>query len=122
MISPCKCIGSVKYVHILCLKKWFYNKININSHNPVISILWDEFKCEICKTPFPLSIPYEDKIYKLLEFNEMEDKNTLKKKILTLEYLSTDNDYNSPKGIFIIDFSKNKKILIVIKLIILLFI
>ena len=27
LISPCECSGSIKYIHVDCLKTWLYNKI-----------------------------------------------------------------------------------------------
>lgn len=40
-ISPCKCDGSIKYVHIYCLEKW--RRITQNPSN-----------CEICGTKFKI--------------------------------------------------------------------
>ena len=36
LISPCKCSGSIKYVHKKCLKKWIKNKAE------------NKDSCEIC--------------------------------------------------------------------------
>ena len=46
LIIPCKCEGSIKYVHKLCIKKWIaINKIDIsNAH------------CEICGTKFNIKV------------------------------------------------------------------
>lgn len=50
IISPCRCSGSLKYVHQNCLLKWY------NSKNQEIVIPGKftqfNFQCEICKTPY----------------------------------------------------------------------
>lgn len=48
LIIPCKCAGSIKYVHHGCLKTWVKSHYNTN-------LL--EAKCEICKEYFLLSRP-----------------------------------------------------------------
>ena len=52
LISPCKCSGTMKYIHFFCLQKWIANKTNLNSENGVITILWEYFNCELCKFRF----------------------------------------------------------------------
>ena len=42
LISPCKCAGSVKYIHEECLKTWL-----ISQEGDI-----DEGQCELCKTSF----------------------------------------------------------------------
>jgi hypothetical protein len=46
LITPCKCAGSVKYIHEECLKTW------IASHREEI----DKSCCELCKTPYTMTI------------------------------------------------------------------
>jgi E3 ubiquitin-protein ligase MARCH1/8 len=46
MIRPCKCAGSVQYVHEDCLKLW------IVSHGTNLT----GAKCEICQTEFKMQI------------------------------------------------------------------
>lgn len=41
LISPCKCQGSLKYVHVDCLAEWMNCKGSISALN--------NFSCEICK-------------------------------------------------------------------------
>ena len=53
-IIPCKCIGSVRYIHVDCLRGWFSNKKEETYHRGILSIYWEEIKCELCKTPINL--------------------------------------------------------------------
>jgi hypothetical protein len=52
LISPCKCAGSVQYVHIQCIKKW--RRMTENSDFIMM--------CQICLTKYnmPLKYPLED--------------------------------------------------------------
>ena len=70
LINPCKCIGSMKYVHFKCLRSWtdkkkvYYFDIGIESH------YWENLICELCNTGLELVVrgPNFDKELLLLEF------------------------------------------------------
>jgi len=47
LVSPCNCIGSVKFVHWLCLFKWMTGKLQQNEN--CLTLLKKNFKCELCK-------------------------------------------------------------------------
>lgn len=53
LISPCTCIGSVRFVHLLCLRQWHKSKMNIKTFNVLVVHSFKMFECEICKTPIP---------------------------------------------------------------------
>lgn len=38
MCSPCECMGTIKYIHVACLKEWIKEKKSI--------------KCELCGTSY----------------------------------------------------------------------
>ncbi len=49
LIFPCKCNGSIKFVHELCLNKWRYKSINISSY----------YNCDQCKYSYKFGYKYE---------------------------------------------------------------
>ena len=51
LLSPCKCSGSIKYIHEECLKTWLV------SHNEDLS----ESCCELCKTPLLMEFTMKHK-------------------------------------------------------------
>ena len=53
LISPCNCTGSMKYIHIDCLKEWLEGKKHMKETPVVNSYIWKNLECEICKTPLP---------------------------------------------------------------------
>ena len=69
LINPCNCTGSVKSVHLICLRKWLTSKIIINHSfdNSVTSYSYKPFECELCKEQIPERIKYNDEIISLIE-------------------------------------------------------
>ena len=52
LICPCKCSGSMGYIHILCLKEWLNSKRLVYEGPKVTSYFWKALECELCKEPF----------------------------------------------------------------------
>ena len=50
IISPCKCIGSVRYIHLLCIQEWLESKKHKKETPFVNSYIWRGLECEICKS------------------------------------------------------------------------
>lgn len=85
LISPCKCNGSVKYLHLECLKKWVLSLVKKKQTAEVLSLSWKSIQCEICKTPLPKAIYFKKQVIELLDITrpkfpyvmfEVLDKNT----------------------------------------------
>ncbi len=51
--SPCACTGSVRLVHVECLKEWLKSKVVIKKTDCAITYTWKEFECEVCKNKYP---------------------------------------------------------------------
>ncbi|XP_071418912.1 E3 ubiquitin-protein ligase MARCHF7 isoform X3 [Pithys albifrons albifrons] len=50
LIEPCKCSGSLQYVHQECMKKWLQSKINSGSSLEAVTT------CELCKEKLHLNL------------------------------------------------------------------
>ncbi|XP_077792697.1 E3 ubiquitin-protein ligase MARCHF7 isoform X2 [Podarcis muralis] len=50
LIEPCKCTGSLRYVHQECMKKWLQSKINSGSSLVAVTT------CELCKEKLHLNL------------------------------------------------------------------
>lgn len=57
LISPCRCSGSMKSVHVLCLKEWLRSRIAPCAN--AASYCWKDISCELCKERLPLHIDIE---------------------------------------------------------------
>lgn len=53
LINICKCIGSVKYVHLDCLRDWFSSKMITVSSVNLIMHKYPKLKCELCNYDIP---------------------------------------------------------------------
>ena len=48
-ITPCKCMGSMKYIHLKCLREWTDSKKQFLEQDGIVSYYWENLNCELCK-------------------------------------------------------------------------
>ncbi|NXI75203.1 MARH7 ligase, partial [Rhipidura dahli] len=68
LIEPCKCTGSLQYVHQECMKKWLLSKINSGSSLEAVTT------CELCKEKLHLNLEGFD-IHELYRAHANEQVN-----------------------------------------------
>lgn len=58
LVNPCKCSGSSKYIHFLCLQTWLKSKAVVNCLLTPACNYYEikDIECEICKIIFPGNI------------------------------------------------------------------
>ena len=104
LIQPCQCSGSLRYIHLDCLRHWIgtrnWTRVENNEHCCIYLI--KEIDCELCKTKLPDYIRHKNRLYKIIEFH------TNFKNYLSFENLTLDKQKN--KFIYVINLSKDKKI------------
>ncbi|XP_010884825.2 E3 ubiquitin-protein ligase MARCH7 isoform X2 [Esox lucius] len=68
LIAPCRCTGSLQYVHCDCIKKWLRSKISSGTNLEAITT------CELCKEKLHLNIENFDinELYRTHERSEYE--------------------------------------------------
>lgn len=59
LICPCTCKGSIKYVHVDCLRRWVSGQLNISNTDDDI-FFYKSTPCELCKTTFPSHVTIGD--------------------------------------------------------------
>ncbi len=103
MISICKCKGSMN-LHLECLKKWIKSKLQIKEINnkPGISYIIQQFKCEICKEPYPITIKNNNNYYNLINYNIPVGQN-----YIILQSLNLNEEKNYPFSIHVLIFIEN---------------
>lgn len=84
-IVPCKCSGSVGFVHFKCLKSWLNLKVTQKQQGNILSLFWRSFECEICKHAYPYIFKVGEQIYKLVEMAKPDQPNYLVMESLPLE-------------------------------------
>ena len=60
LIAPCKCSGSMKLIHLQCLKTWFAGKRVMKVSQMVTTYFWKHLECELCKHPYPYETKSQD--------------------------------------------------------------
>jgi hypothetical protein len=72
LVNPCHCIGSVRFIHILCLRRWLKSKVTTKNFNFLLVHSFKSFDCELCKTVIPEKIKYRNEIISLIDFQKPE--------------------------------------------------
>ena len=104
LIYPCNCRGSMKYIHLNCLKQCISSKscVKINSNDNYTIYNLKTIECELCKEKIPDFIKIDDKLYEILNFNS-EYKN-----FIIIESLSQDRHKN--KYLYVINLDNKDTI------------
>lgn len=86
LVHPCKCSGSLKYIHLKCLKHWIMTKScqKVDESDFCNVFLFKEVECEICKMQFPDLIKHNGQYFYLLDFTK-DFKNYLILETITLD-------------------------------------
>ena len=66
LISPCKCSGSIKYIHVKCMQEWYKSKLVSRVMQNTTSYTIKGLECELCKQRFSMSIEHDGKIIDLV--------------------------------------------------------
>ena len=100
LIHPCNCDGTMKYIHLQCLRLLIQSKIKKTETESCKVFTFKTLECEICKMVFPEKIRIKGSIFPIIDF-EKPDK----------DYIILDGlikEIPEEKSIFIVHF-KNKK-------------
>ena len=100
---PCKCAGSVGFIHFECLKNWLNTKMNKKESDHLISMYWKTFECEICKQAYPYLFKVGPRIYKLVEIQQPKNCGYF----MVMESLPLEK--NTSRTIHILGFSPQKE-------------
>ena len=103
LVQPCQCSGSLKYIHLKCLKHWIITRscIKVEENDCCSVFLFKEVECEICKAKLPDLINHKGKLFSLLDFSDEF------KSYLILETLTLDEENN--KFLYIISHETNRQ-------------
>ena len=104
LVQPCKCSGSMKYIHLNCLKQWLFTKscTRLEKKTNFSIFIIKPVECELCKTKLPDFIMHNNKLYELLDFRTEFENH------LTIESLTIDKNNN--KCLYVINLDDNYSI------------
>ena len=69
LISPCNCSGTMKYIHLSCLKNSIKIKYHKKSEQYYDIFLFQNYNCEICLAVYPKYIIYKTQVYYLIDID-----------------------------------------------------
>ena len=80
LIKPCKCSGSMKYIHYKCLLHWLKTKIQIDKSEYIDNNFFliyspENVQCELCKEFLPHFIKHNNVLYNLTELEQNYDSD-----------------------------------------------
>ena len=105
LIKPCKCSGSMKYIHLKCLLFWLKSK-TVHSNNSVENnnffnsyFIEDSLQCELCKEIFPDFIKHNHIKYCLIDFDYSQENQIKKNNIISAQnFINTSHEIENNKN------------------------
>ncbi|CAK86321.1 unnamed protein product (macronuclear) [Paramecium tetraurelia] len=99
LLNPCMCSGSIKYVHLECLKIWLRMKLESRQSDNCLVYLWKNLECELCKYNYPSKFKSDDTYYDLVELCKPNDYP-----YLMMEFKKKQLDCHKNSGVYILKF------------------
>ena len=111
LISPCKCNGGLKYIHLSCLRNWIEARAILKtneSNDECLKYEINQVNCEICQEPYPdyIYIKEKDNFYEIFDFIQMKFNNYIILETIPLNY------ENEKREIFVLSFDEKDSIFI----------
>ena len=105
LIKPCKCSGSMKYIHLKCLLFWLKSK-TVHSNNSIDNnnffksyFIEDSVQCELCKEIFPDFIKHNHIKYCLIDFDYSQENQIKKNNIISAQnFINTSHEIENNKS------------------------
>ena len=95
LLCPCKCKGSMRFIHFSCLKKSIMQKIQVRNEKYFDIYFFKSYNCEICLETYPKYIKYKSHIYNLVEVDLSKYTDYVQASIIY--YTENNNNGNNDK-------------------------
>ena len=102
LINPCKCSGTMKYLHLDCLKQLINSKVQKKVSERVTVLTFKTLECDICKSLFPENVKIKNTIYTIIDLNRPQTNYIIIEGIV--------KESPDTKSIFVISFKEDKPI------------
>ena len=102
LINPCKCSGTMKYLHLDCLKQLINSKVQKKVTERVTVLTFKTLECDICKSLFPENVKIKNTIYTIIDLNRPQTNYIIIEGIV--------KESPDTKSIFVISFKEDKPI------------
>lgn len=101
LLTPCKCTGSMSYIHYKCLKQCIQMKTTKKPNGATVCFLWKNYECEICLSEYPKYLTYKNLTYNMIDF----DINFNEYMILDYTLFDDTKKKSIRKGFIIVDLN-----------------
>ena len=102
LINPCKCAGTMKYLHLECLRQLVKSKVQTTVHERVTVLTFKTLECDICKSPFPEHVKVKHTTYTVIDLNRPHTNYVIIEGIV--------RETPDVKSIFVVNFNDVKTI------------
>lgn len=99
LIAPCRCKGSIEYVHLGCLRHWIRGRLNL-SDAPGGSYFYRPLPCELCKAAYPTYVQSEQDKQLLVEVPWTQPP------FIVLENMVRDSQQHATRGLHVISLAE----------------
>ena len=102
LINPCKCSGTMKYLHLECLRQLVKSKVQTTVNERVTVLTFKTLECDICKSPFPENVKVKHTTYTVIDLNRPYTNYVIIEGIV--------REAPDVKSIFVVNFNEVKTI------------
>lgn len=99
LLCPCQCRGSIKFVHLECLRRWINGRLSLTEEQKP-SFFFKQLHCELCKNAFPSAVVIDGARVPIVRVPRVEPP------FIVLESVAT----ASNKGIYVVSMSLKKEL------------
>lgn len=103
-VCPCFCSGSMKDIHISCLREWLNGKKLVYHGDKVKSFFWKALECELCKQPFETKL--KERLFQIMDFERpeteymiMESVKSAPAKVVHVFYLDQSSEFKIGRSV-----------------------
>lgn len=107
LITPCKCTGSMKHVHLRCIQHWMKSKLTTvnEGSGQVTTMCWRNLQCELCKSKLPCYLNYNREQVSLIPFENIP-------RVSSYAVIESFSREEGSLGMHFVDLTSNKKLII----------
>jgi hypothetical protein len=102
LIAPCRCDGSMKWIHLRCLQNWLKTRMTYKATDYCLSFRWKTVACELCMTLLPTVLQINREVVELVDIPKPNGA------YLVLELLCRNK--HSERGLFLLTVADKKAI------------
>jgi len=101
LITPCKCKGSIEFIHLGCLRHWVQGRLNL-PEKASGSYFYRPLSCELCKAFYPAFVHVGSTRQPLVEVPWTAPP------FIVLENLVRDSHQHNSRGLHVLSLADNK--------------